>query len=127
VLIVLSDIHLFYVFVVQTIDDNGQEIPLLDIPDKKSRFGSRKIPMYVKHAFPAVVDSDRKQNHSFFPPIPGAEENFGMIYNKPETEAEKNMQDLWLARRRQEVAAFNLMIIVRYFPYFNHRCVFIGI
>ena len=39
---------------------------------------------------------------AFLPQIPDADDNYGMIYNKPETEAEKNMQELWMARRRQE-------------------------
>lgn len=39
-----------------------------------------------------------------FPKIPGAEDNYGMVYNVPETAAEKAMHELWMARRRQEVA-----------------------
>ena len=39
-----------------------------------------------------MLPDRRKSNRSLFlPKIPGAEENYGMVYNKPETEAEKNM------------------------------------
>ena len=29
-----------------------------------------------------------------------------MVYNKPETEAERTMHELWMARRRQEAFEF---------------------
>jgi hypothetical protein len=37
------------------------------------------------------------------PKIPGAEENYGMVHHVPESDAERNMHELWMARRRQEV------------------------
>lgn len=79
------------------------------MPDTISKFGARKVPLYVKHGFPAVLQSKcdsqvpTHQSQSFLPKIPGAAENYGMVYNAPETEAEKTMHELWLARRRQEV------------------------
>lgn len=36
------------------------------------------------------------------PKIPGQESNYGMLYHKPESEAEVTMHEMWLARRRQE-------------------------
>lgn len=61
------------------------------------------MPIYVKHGFPAVLQSNYEgQQQSFLPKIPDASDNYGMIYNVPETEAEKNMHELWMARRRQE-------------------------
>lgn len=43
-----------------------------------------------------------KQIQSLLPQIPGAESNYGMVHNKPESEGEIMMQEMWLARRRQE-------------------------
>jgi hypothetical protein len=31
------------------------------------------------------------------------DDNYGLLYNNASTEAEKTMNELWLARRRQEV------------------------
>lgn len=72
--------------------------------------------MYVKHAYPSVIRNTPDLESSFLPKIPGAEENYGMLYNKPETEAEKKMNDLWLARRRQEVR-LNLSHLKVYYNY----------
>jgi hypothetical protein len=58
-------------------------------------------PAYVKHAFPQILPP-KKDYASFLPKIPGADDNYGMLFNKPETEAEKQMHELWMARRRQE-------------------------
>lgn len=74
-------------------------------PDKLKR-GGRGPPVYVKHGYPDVMPH-RTDYHSFLPKIPGANDNYGMVYNKPETEAEKNMHELWLARRKQEVSALD--------------------
>lgn len=88
---------------------NDRDLPVLSVPDNKSRFGARKVPMYVKQGFPAVLNSNfegqqqHQQSSGFLPKIPGAEDNYGMMYNVPETEAEKTMHELWMARRRQEV------------------------
>ena len=41
---------------------------------------------------------------ALLPKIPGADENYGMMYHKPETDAERSMHELWMARRRQEVS-----------------------
>ncbi|KAJ1386104.1 hypothetical protein B484DRAFT_410309, partial [Ochromonadaceae sp. CCMP2298] len=92
--------------------------PALHYPEQQSRFGKRTVPAYVKQAFPNVLSggpadtgggyggSARGGSAGGFgqglPKIPGAEENYGMLYNKPETEAEKAMHELWMARRRQE-------------------------
>mmetsp|Transcript_15665 Transcript_15665/g.21440 ORF Transcript_15665/g.21440 Transcript_15665/m.21440 type:complete len:733 (+) Transcript_15665:63-2261(+) len=78
-----------------------EEFPTLNIPEKKSKYGSRNIPVYVKNGLPEVL-VNRPDHKTFLPKIPGAEDNYGMIYNQPETEAEKNMNELWMARRRQE-------------------------
>jgi hypothetical protein len=87
--------------------DNANELPPINVPPRSnSRFGPRKVPLYVKHTYPDVFAQKESQTttfNSFLPKIPGADENYGLIYNKPETEAEKNMNELWLARRKQEV------------------------
>ena len=85
-----------------------EEFPALNIPEKKSKFGSRNIPIYVKNGLPEVL-INRPDHKTFLPKIPGAEDNYGMIYNKPETEAEKNMNELWMARRRQEVRTYKII------------------
>lgn len=88
-------------------DDNGQHFPPIlnhngynnTMGAPRNRFGSRKVPMYVKHAYPNVLSGNATGN---LPKVPGAEDNYGMLYNKPETAAEKTMNELWLARRQQE-------------------------
>jgi hypothetical protein len=61
---------------------------------------SRDNLTYIKHSFPEVL-KPRTDYSTFLPKIPGADENYGLVYNKPETEAEKKLHELWLARRRQ--------------------------
>lgn len=81
----------------------------------RSKFGARKVPLYVKHSYPSVLQTDtmtQQMNQTLgshlgtatasLPALPGASNNYGLLYNKPETEAEKNMNELWLARRQQE-------------------------
>ena len=77
----------------------------LNFPADKLKRGGRDVPVYVKHSYPEVLQS-RTDYNSFLPKIPGAADNYGMVYNKPETEAEKNMHELWMAKRRQEVEFF---------------------
>ena len=60
--------------------------------------------MYVKHNYPNLFKNENGYEQ-FLPRIPGAEDNYGMMYHKPESEAEMTMHELWLARRQQE--AFN--------------------
>jgi hypothetical protein len=73
-------------------------------PEGHPRFGRRQLPVYVKHAYPNLY---KEQNgyEQFLPKVKGAEDNYGMMYHKPESEAELAMHELWLARRQQE--AFN--------------------
>lgn len=96
------------------VDPNDRDLPVLPVPDKKSRFGNRQVPAYVKQGFPSVLVTHPAGTGSFrpgstggdggmFPKIPGAEENYGMQHNVPESDAEKAMHELWMARRRQEV------------------------
>lgn len=87
------------------IDLNDRDLPVIQQPEKRNKFGSRGIPQYVKNGFPEIIpaNNNKMDLHSFLPHIPGAEENFGMLYSKPETDSERHMQELWLARRRQEV------------------------
>ena len=56
----------------------------------------------MKNGFPDVMQG-RPDYKAMLPKIPGADENYGMLHNHPETESERNMHELWLARRRQEV------------------------
>jgi hypothetical protein len=93
--------------------DADADFPNIQVPDKRgdktgdrrAMFGSRNVPVYVKNGFPRVLPTRARDNAKLFlPKVPGADENFGMIYNKPETENERNMQELWMARRRQEGA-----------------------
>ena len=91
-------------------DPNDRDFPTIAVPDKKSRFGSRRVPAYVKQGFPNILSVPpaaetygRTGGDSLFPHIPGAEENYGMMHNVPETAAEKAMHEMWMARRRQEV------------------------
>ncbi len=74
-------------------------------PDKHPRFGGRKLPVYVKHNYPNLYKKEQSGYEQFLPKIPGAEDNYGMMYHKPESDAEMAMHELWLARRQQE--AFN--------------------
>ena len=81
-----------------------RDLPVIELPPaRKDKHGNRKIPQYVKSGFPTVFETPEDANPGLFPKIPGAEENYGMVYNKPETEAERTMHELWMARRRQEV------------------------
>jgi len=74
------------------------------IPDRNSKFGPRSVPVYVRHGFPDIIrgPGDRRDYSGFLPKIPGAEENYGMVHHVPESDAERNMHELWMARRRQE-------------------------
>jgi hypothetical protein len=65
--------------------------------------GMKRVPNYVSHNFPNVFPPTQNDPEtSFLPKIPGSDANYGMLYNRPETEAERKMNELWLARRRQE-------------------------
>jgi hypothetical protein len=57
------------------------------------------------HTYPNINIGGKREYEGFLPKVPGAEDNYGMLYHKPETDAERNMHELWLARRQQE--AFN--------------------
>jgi hypothetical protein len=79
-----------------------KELSVLSIPNYSSSSPrSATAPAYIRHAFPDILPP-KTDYASFLPKIPGADDNYGMIYNKPETEAEKQMHELWMARRRQE-------------------------
>ena len=70
---------------------------------------SHNVPIYVKHGYPEVF-RNKTDYYNYLPKIPQlpgpeAEETYGLMYHKPETEAEIKMHDLWIARRRQEVIA----------------------
>lgn len=84
--------------------------PSNGLQPRHPKFGARKVPLYVKHAYPGVLGGTQQQ-HMFqshgahtasLPKLPGAEENYGLVHNRPETAAEKSMNELWLARRQQE-------------------------
>jgi len=86
----------------------GKEEPEVDVikmPLQRVNFGNRKLPIYVKHAYPNLHIGGKSEYEGFLPKVPGAEDNYGMVYHKPETDAERQMHELWLARRQQE--AFN--------------------
>jgi hypothetical protein len=77
--------------------------------NKNGKFGSRKLPLYVQHAYPAIFPGQTQNQPGFvpgmansLPKLSGEQENYGMLYNKPESAAEKTMHELWLARRQQE-------------------------
>jgi len=66
--------------------------------------GAPNAPLYVKHAYPAILKPksadfevgrvrEKKQKKAG---------SMGMLHYAPETEAEKTMHTLWLARRREE-------------------------
>ena len=65
-------------------------------------------PVYVKHSFPELFRENRDYYHYLptLPHLPGeegaAEEQYGLMYHTPETEAEIKMHDLWIAKRREE-------------------------
>ena len=106
------------------VDQSDHDYPVLAVPEKKSRFGSRQIPAYVKQGFPNILQTTQLgetygrpgtstgagEGTGMFPKIPGAEENYGMVYNKPESAAEKAMHELWMARRRQEVKFCSVIV-----------------
>jgi hypothetical protein len=65
-------------------------------------------PIYVKHGFPELF-REKREYHDYLPTLPqlpgpegAAEEEYGLMYYKPETEAELKMHDLWIAKRREE-------------------------
>ena len=69
--------------------------------------GSDALPLYVKHGYPEVFKK-KKDYYDYLPKMaetadPEAEETYGLMYHKPETEAEIKMHDLWIAKRKQEV------------------------
>jgi len=80
-------------------------------PIKKTHTATQKVPsnnlpIYVKHGFPEVFKK-KVDYYDYLPKIsqlpgPESEETYGLMYHKPETEAEIKMHDLWIARRRQE-------------------------
>lgn len=82
-----------------------QEVNVINMPLQPVNFGNRKLPIYVKHTYPNLHIGGRSEYEGFLPKIPGAEDNYGMVYHKPETDGERQMHELWLARRQQE--AFN--------------------
>lgn len=81
--------------------------PANTLQPRHPKFGARKVPLYVKHAYPGVLSGNQghtfqPNTHQSLPKLPGAEENYGLVHNRPETAAEKTMNELWLARRQQE-------------------------
>ena len=87
-------------------DDDAQGDQTIDhLSFSPSRRTARVSPAYVKHGLPDILPQ-RIDYQNFLPKIPGADDNYGMLYNKPESEAEKTMHELWMARRRQEVQVF---------------------
>ena len=69
------------------------------------------VPLYVKHNYPDVLKPRTPEwgrigaKRDEAPPVPGRDDNYGMMHYQPESEAERNMLDLWVAKRREE--AFN--------------------
>lgn len=59
-------------------------------PDRKQKFGSRKVPLYVKNSMPNVLPKIGQDNAAGggagrFSALPVEnDENFGMLYNEPE-------------------------------------------
>lgn len=104
------------------VDPNDRDFPTISVPEKKSRFGSRQVPQYVKQGFPNILSGppaaetfgrtgpSGTSSSSMFPKIPGADENYGMLHNVPETAAEKAMHEMWMARRRQEVLTLHILL-----------------
>lgn len=86
-------------------NEQGQDdlnfLPEIQIPSSSAKFGARNIPVYVKNGVPSIMET-RRDYEAMLPKIPGAEDNFGMLYNKPSSDAEVAMHELWLARRKQE-------------------------
>eukprot|EP00605_Chrysophyceae_sp_TOSAG23-4_P001564 GSChrysophyteH1.ASY1.ANO1.1715.1 assembled CDS len=81
------------------------DVPPIQMPASTTRdLSHKKLPVYVKHSYPNI-NMGHSEYTGFLPKVPGAEDNYGMMYHQPETEAEKQMHELWLARRQQE--AFN--------------------
>ena len=77
-----------------------REPSVISLPSPSSpRAGS--APAYIRHGFPEILPP-RTNYSTFLPKVPDSDDNYGMIYNKPESEAEKQMHELWMARRRQE-------------------------
>jgi hypothetical protein len=91
-------------------------------PMKKTHLTTQKpsnnnLPIYVKHGFPEVFKK-KVDYYDYLPKInqlpgPESEETYGLMYHKPETEAEIKMHDLWIARRRQEVYIYMYVYIYR--------------
>ena len=66
--------------------------------------GDNRAPLYVKHAYPAIMKQETRDFHVGRTRGHRRKEeaNMGMLHYAPETEAEKTMHTLWLARRREE-------------------------
>jgi hypothetical protein len=82
-------------------------LPNVNTQRSPGRNESSNLPVYVKHGFPEVF-KNKIDHYDYLPklsrsPSKEAEENYGLMYHKPETDAEIKMHDLWVARRRQEV------------------------
>lgn len=63
-----------------------------------------KVPLYVQHAYPGIMQHRDMDFNVGRVRGKRSKENadFGLLHYTPETEAEKTMHTLWLARRRQE-------------------------
>ena len=95
---------------IQPLSGNGNKVNFL-LPNVNTRQVTCREesapPVYVKHGYPEVF-KQKSDYYDYLPKIsqlPGAEaeETYGLMYHKPETDAEIKMHDLWVARRRQEV------------------------
>lgn len=81
-------------------DDSALHLP--EITKPVGRIGRARsqpnMPAYNKQMYESKIAS-------LLPDIPGAEKNYGLLFHKPESEAEIMMHEMWLARRRQEVGS----------------------
>ena len=90
-------------------DPNDYDIPPIDMPAAAPVYKSfsqrnNRLPVYVRHHLPSVLDRGRKEDSEYavlLPKIPDSDTQGGP-HPHPANDAERTMHELWLARRRQE-------------------------
>jgi hypothetical protein len=102
-----SLLNFFFQLTIATANKVNFLLPNVITQRSPERNETSNLPVYVKHGFPEVF-KNKADHYDYLPklsrsPSKEAEENYGLMYHKPETDAEIKMHDLWVARRRQEV------------------------
>lgn len=91
-IIITLDLCIWGMYLLQDLDSTQNIHPGIKVGDQ----------LYVKHTFPKLSGAQGASK----------ENNYGMLYHEPTTEAEIEMNELWLAKRQQEVCShfFDLIL-----------------